>query len=134
MASGKKILIIDDEADLILMVKYRLENSGYEVHVAQSGQEGLRELERIKPDLILLDIMMPYMDGFEVLYKIRNDYVYSGKIPVIMLTGKKDIESMFQAKGFGSSEYITKPFDSEELVRIVDRYLGASHDFRKVSH
>ena len=124
MSLSKKILIIDDEADLTLMIKYRLENSGYEVSTAHSGEEGLRELERIKPDLVLLDVIMPHMDGLETLYKIKNNYIYSGKIPVIMLTGKKDLDSMFQAKGFGSSEYITKPFDSEELVRLVDSYLG----------
>ena len=109
----KKILIIDDEPDLIKMTTFILENAGYRVYGATDGETGLKKFEEVKPDLILLDIIMPEMDGFEVLYILRNNYPERQQVPVIILTVRKDIESAFQARGFGATEYIVKPADRQ---------------------
>ncbi len=119
----KKILIIDDEPDLVTPTKYVLENSGYEVHVASNGEEGLEKFKEIRPDLILLDIMMPHVDGLEMLYRLRNVYQDAKNTPVIMLTARSDVESTFQAKGFGATEYMLKSASTEELLEKIKKLL-----------
>ena len=119
-----ELLIIDDEPDLIKMTTFVLENAGYEVYSATDGKTGLKKFEEVKPDLILLDIIMPDMDGFEVLYILRNNYPEIQQVPVVILTVKKDIESGFQARGFGATEYIVKPVDPKELIDKIEKELS----------
>ena len=119
----KKILLIDDEPDLVTPTKFVLENSGYEVHVASNGEEGLEKFKEIRPDLILLDIMMPHVDGLEMLYRLRNVYQDAKNTPVIMLTARSDVESTFQAKGFGATEYMLKSASTEELLEKIKKLL-----------
>jgi len=117
----ERILLIDDEKDLVKLVVIRLEAAGYEVITAYGGQEGLDKAKIEKPNLILLDIMMPGMDGFEVLHKLKND-TETVNIPVIMLTAKGESQSLFAAQDLKATDYIIKPFETEELLRLVKRY------------
>lgn len=116
-----KILIIDDEKDLVSLIRARLEESDYNVIFAFSGLEGLDKAGQEPPDLILLDIMMPGMDGYEVLNRLKNDEKTS-RIPVIMLTGKGELKSIFEAQQLRAIDYIIKPIDIKLLLKLIKRY------------
>jgi len=111
----KKIMIVDDELDQILTVKVILEKSGedYEVISAQSGKECLKILDTIVPDLILLDIMMPEMSGWELYDKLKQNNIWNS-IPTIFLTSRTD-ETAENAGRFLGDDYIEKPFNSEDF-------------------
>ncbi|HTZ11436.1 MAG TPA: response regulator transcription factor [Candidatus Margulisiibacteriota bacterium] len=111
---GKKILIVDDEANICLLVSAFLEKKGFTVITANNGKEGVSAAHKFLPDLILLDINMPKMDGFAVLEKLKHS-PETMPIPVIMLSGRGDNESKIKASGSYSEYYITKPFELEEL-------------------
>ena len=109
------VLVVDDEPNIVLSLKFLISQQGYEVRTAASGEEALEALAEQVPDLILLDVMMPRPDGYEVCQKIRATPEWKD-IPVIMLTAKgRDVEKQ---KGFamGADDYITKPFSTQELV------------------
>lgn len=111
----KKILFIEDEPDHIMMIRARLEASGFDFISAVDGEEGVKKIRREKPDLILLDIVMPKMDGYQVCKEIKKDKA-TAHIPILIITasGVKDLEEKcLQA---GASEIIKKPFESEDLV------------------
>ena len=108
------ILAVDDESDVLLIVKTALQAEGYNVVTAPDGPDALKTAHEEKPDLILLDVMMPDMDGFEVLDKLRDDDV-TCQIPVIMLTGLTERERKRSAIERGTKYYITKPFDFQDL-------------------
>ncbi len=112
----KKILIVDDEADLVLIIKMRLEQEGYEVITAGDGVEGLEKARSEKPDLVLLDVSMPKMTGEEVLEKLQAGED-TKSIPVIMITGMSEVEDIvkYMTKG-GAKDYIVKPFMSEDFL------------------
>ncbi len=112
------ILIVDDNPDLVDGVKLTLEMEGFQVLAGNSGQEALNILERITPDLILADIMMPNMDGYELYDRVHNDprWVY---VPFIFLTAKTSNEDIVKGKEMGVDDYITKPFDPQQLVATV---------------
>ena len=117
----KKIMVVDDEPDTVDLVKLVLETEGFEVIPAYSGIECLEKLEVEKPDAILLDIMMPGMDGWEVFHKIKDKYQ---DIPVAMLTVRdKDIDKMMGLHVLKASDYIIKPFGRQELVDRVKNIL-----------
>ena len=118
---GKKILVIDDEAHMVELLRERLGRNGYEVISAADGLEGLEKANKENPDLILLDIMMSGMDGFEVLRKLRSG-PETKNIPVIMLTAKADTDSIFRAEDLKSTDYIIKPFDFKELLDLIEKY------------
>ncbi len=118
----KKILVIDDEIDLIYFLKANLELTGkYNVITATSGEEGLRAAFENKPDAILLDIIMPEMDGYEVLRRLRKDHSETSCIPVAMITALRDAEHASIAQKFGVSGYITKPFNIEDVLRMINQ-------------
>jgi len=117
-----KILIVDDNPDLIAVLKVRLESFGYEVVVAEDGVKCLEKTGRDKPDLILLDIMMPEMDGFKVLKKLKEDDRMKA-IPVIMLTAKDSIDDVTKANALGAEDFIVKPFDYRVLVEKIKKML-----------
>ena len=106
------ILVIDDEPDMLSLLERILTGEGYQVRLATDGVYGISILREEKPDLILLDIMMPGPDGFTVLSRIRE---YTN-VPVIMLTGKRDTESLQRAIEIGADDFIKKPFRPAELV------------------
>ena len=118
----KKILVIDDEEDIVKTISFRLNSLGYEVITAENGFDGFEKAQREKPNLILLDVMMPEIDGFEVLRRLRSDQA-TKYTPVIMLTGKGESESLFKAYNLGSTDYIIKPFKMQELLDSVKRYI-----------
>ena len=118
----KKILIIDDEQNICNVVSEFLAKKGFTAITATSGKEGIKNANQLMPDLILLDINMPKMDGFAVLEKLKNSEK-TISIPVIMLTGRGDDESKMKASGLYSQYYITKPFDLEELASKIEQIL-----------
>lgn len=113
---AKKILLIDDEPYLVELMAVRLKSKGFESVTAVSGREGLEKAKREKPDLILLDILMPDMDGYQVLRCLREEEG-TREIPVIMLTVKKWSEDIQRAIAGGAVDYIVKPFEPTILLK-----------------
>lgn len=108
---ARKILVVDDEPRMIRFIRLNLEHDGFEVHDASNGQEALEQLRDVMPDLILLDVMMPGIDGFETLEMIRE----ISNVPVIMLTAKGDVDDRVKGLELGADDYISKPFSPAEL-------------------
>jgi two-component system alkaline phosphatase synthesis response regulator PhoP len=119
----EKILIVDEEIDASTALKVALEAEGYNVIEALDGYEGIRKAKSENPDIILLDIMMPGMDGFEVCQLLKADPA-SMHIPIIMLTAKGEVDDKVEGLELGADDYVTKPFNLKELkarIRIVLR-------------
>lgn len=112
----KKILAVDDEPNILMSIEFILEMEGYEVHVARDGEEALEVAERVRPDLILLDVNMPRKDGYEVC-RILRERKDSAGTKVIMLTAKG--QTLEKKKGIevGADQYVTKPFSAEDLLK-----------------
>lgn len=106
-----KVLVVDDEKALVDLICINLELEGYETVSAHNGMEALKMIEAEKPDLVILDVMMPKMNGFEVLQNIQDK-----SIPVIVVTAKKHINDRLLGLTLGADDYITKPFDNRELM------------------
>ncbi len=117
-----KILVIDDEVHIVELLKFNLEISDYEVEYAYDGVDGYIKAKEIKPDLILLDWMLPNISGIDVLKKIRNDKTLN-KIPVIMLTAKNMENDKVEGLEIGADDYITKPFSVKELLARISTIL-----------
>lgn len=115
------ILIVDDNNEVLEILKQLLEDYEYSVVAASSGLEALQKLEEITPNLILLDISMPQMDGIEVLNRIKRNPKTSS-IPVIMLTAKIDTGTIWKAQEMGACDYIVKPFKTAELLKWIRTY------------
>lgn len=127
----KTILIVEDDSNIRELLRLYLEQEGYRIEAAQDGQEGLRAFKRIHPDLVLLDLMMPVMDGTQVIKEIRA----VSKTPVIMLTAKSDTFDKVAGLDLGADDYITKPFETRELIariRAVLRRYGENEAPRKL--
>jgi DNA-binding response OmpR family regulator len=116
---GKKILVVDDEADILHFLELVLAERGYEVVTAAGGQQALAEARSHAPDLVLLDIMMPQMDGWEVLRLLRVDPRTAG-IPVAMVSARTDAKDRVQGLQEGAVDYICKPFSLDELLAKVE--------------
>jgi two-component system, OmpR family, alkaline phosphatase synthesis response regulator PhoP len=125
MDTPRTIMVVDDNPDIITIVKTILEGKGYNVLSASSGQELLSLLNNQKPDLIILDIMMPEMDGLEVLGRLKG-VTETASIPVILLTAKVQYEDVLGGYKLGADYYITKPFTSTQLVNGINLLLGES--------
>ncbi|OCT11411.1 DNA-binding response regulator [Paenibacillus pectinilyticus] len=117
--SAKKIMIVDDEPKIIRFIAANLKSLNFETAACQSGAEALEKVEAFDPDLILLDLMMPGMDGFEVLTRLR---AYSS-VPVIMLTARSNGADKVQGLNLGADDYLTKPFSLDELFARVNAVL-----------
>ena len=117
------ILVVDDEPDVVEIVRVRLEREGHTVLTAPDGQTGLMLTLTRQPDLVILDIMMPGLDGFEVLRQIKSDPRMTDT-PVIMLTARGDYSAKAEAWEQYAHAYITKPFDGDTLVETVKNALG----------
>jgi DNA-binding response OmpR family regulator len=119
----RKILIIDDENDLTFFVKANLEMSGKcKVLIASNGKEGIKAASKLKPDVILLDIMMPHMDGFEVLKRLKQS-PKTLSIPIIMLSAKGDEDSKMQAASSYNEDYIVKPVQIDALQQKIEEVI-----------
>ncbi len=123
MSKNKLILVCDDDPLLVDLVEYRLSSRGYDVVIARDGGEALDRLQEGRPAAIVLDVMMPVIDGYEVLRRIREDANLSA-VPVIMLTARKKEQDIVEALGLGANDYLVKPFIPEELVARLGRLLG----------
>jgi excisionase family DNA binding protein len=123
-AAGPVILIVDDDPGLRAFVRARLELEGYVVREAGSADEGLVSLEEQSPDLILLDVMMPRVDGWEMLRRVQERHGV-GSIPVLMFSGKVDASAAAEASSRGAHGFIGKPFDPEQLIESAKQMLPA---------
>ena len=116
----KKILAVGDEKHIVRLVQANLERAGYQVVTANDGKEALQKVAEENPDLVVLDVMMPYMDGFEVLQNLRRN-PSTRDIPVVMLTAKAQDADVFKGWQSGVDCYLTKPFNPMELLSFVKR-------------
>lgn len=118
----KKILIVDDEQDIVESLKFVLENCSYTCYCAYNGEDGLKLAREISPDLIILDVMMPRINGYKISRLLKFDAKYKN-IPILMVTARSQEEDKLIGEETGADEYITKPFDLDEVVKIVQKYL-----------
>lgn len=107
-----KILVVDDERPIAEIIKYNLQKEGYEVQTAYDGEEAIKMVHKTNPELVILDIMLPKKNGFDVLKEIRTEYV----MPVVMLTAKEEENDKITGLELGADDYITKPFSNKELI------------------
>ncbi len=120
--AGEKVLIVDDEVDLVETLSFRLEAAGYTALAAHDGLEGLNKARADKPDLIILDVMMPKMDGYQVCRLLKFDQKLK-TIPIIMLTARGQEQDKQTGNQVGADAYMTKPFDSKQLLAKVEELL-----------
>lgn len=125
---SKKILACDDERHIVRLIQVNLERAGYTVVSAFDGTEALKKVEADKPDLIVLDVMMPKMDGFEVLKRLQAN-PETRDIPIIMLTAKAQDADVFRGWSSGVSAYLTKPFNPLELLTFVKRIFSGFDEY-----
>ena len=117
----KKILVIDDEPELLALMMELLTDEGYQAFIAANGADGIRLNELENPDLIVLDLRMPEMDGIETLRQIRKK---DNKVKVVILTGYGSPDTIRDAADLNVSEYLSKPFDNEQLLRVISETIG----------
>lgn len=129
---GDRILVIDDDPDVRSVVEITLQLGGFVVDAAADGPEGLRRIAQAEPDAVVLDVMMPELDGIEVLRQIRSDARYS-HVPVLLLTAKAGVEDRVAGLECGADDYVTKPFEGEELIARVRALVRRSRDTGSIS-
>ncbi|MDO8535681.1 MAG: response regulator [Candidatus Omnitrophota bacterium] len=120
---AKKILIVDDEPDIIKMLQIRLESANYNIVTAQDGQEALNRIKEDTPDLLVLDIMMPKINGYTLFKMLREDLKYKN-IPIIILTASVEIEDLRKCIKEGVEAYLRKPYKPEILLGLIKGLLG----------
>jgi two-component system alkaline phosphatase synthesis response regulator PhoP/two-component system response regulator VicR len=120
-----RILAVDDEPNIVRLIQVNLERHGYQVETANNGAQALAKIRENRPDLLVSDVMMPEMDGFELLKNIRMDAELS-ELPVIMLTAKTQDADVMRGYSHGADMYLTKPFNPAELLQFVKRVLSSS--------
>ena len=119
------VLVVDDEPSIVISLEYLLSQAGYDVHTASDGQQALDAVRALRPRLVLLDVMMPVMNGFEVCRRIRDDPELRGT-RILMLTAKgRDVE-ITEGMALGADAYITKPFATRELMAAIARLMPPS--------
>ena len=121
--ANEKILVVDDDTNICELLRLYLTKEGYQVTTANDGEEGLEKFNQLKPDMVLLDVMMPRMDGLEVCRRIRK----LGNTPVMMLTAKGEIEDRIIGLELGADDYLIKPFSPRELVARVRALFRRAH-------
>jgi len=122
---SSRVLIVEDEPDIRELVVHHLKREGYQVSAASSGEEGLRQVQAAPPDLVILDLMMPAMDGLEVCRRLRQDPA-TASLPIVMLTAKGDEVDRVLGLEIGADDYIVKPFSPKELLARVRAVLRRS--------
>lgn len=123
----KRILIVDDEIDIVDTIQFMLESQNFECLAAYDGEDALLKAKTENPDLILLDIMLPKMDGYKVCRLLKFDEKYKD-IPIIMLTAKAQDVDKLMGKETGADEYVCKPFVMDDLVKMIRGYLKVTND------
>ncbi|HAJ36988.1 MAG TPA: two-component system response regulator [Chloroflexi bacterium] len=124
-----KVLIVDDEANIVISLEFLMEQAGYTVAVARTGEEAIEKIDSFHPDLVLLDVMLPGINGFDILQRIRQHFA-PHEIAVVMLTAKGREVEVTKGLALGANAYITKPFSTRDLLAEVRRYLepGEEHE------
>jgi len=117
-----KILLVEDDEDIVRTIEYVLSKKGYQCIVALDGMDGFQKAKTENPDLILLDLMLPKMNGYKISRLLKFDEKYK-KIPIIMLTAKAQESDKKLGFETGADEYVTKPFEIDKLVEIIEKYL-----------
>jgi len=118
-----KILIVDDEQDIVESLSFMLQSQGYETICAYDGEEGLKLAKEAAPDLIMLDVMMPKINGYKICRLLKYDAKYKN-IPVIMLTARSQESDKLIGEETGADEYITKPFEFNDVLECLQKYTG----------
>ena len=123
MPGGKRVLICDDDPAILRVLQVNLEVEGYETLLAHHGEEALEIANREKPDLIILDIMMPRLDGYQTCERLKGADD-TKDIPVVFLSAKAQQSDIEEGKKYGVADYLTKPFDPDTLVETIERLIG----------
>ena len=129
----KKILIVDDEADFVKALRLTLEQKGYQIEHSSNGAIGIQLARSILPDLILLDIRMPEMDGYQVCYHLKS-HQQTKEIPIIFLTANDDVDCKVKGLELGGVDYVTKPFDFKEILARIQRQLEINDLQKQLKH
>lgn len=124
-----RVLVIDDEPDVLLLCRLNLQHAGHEVIEAQEGARGLMMARTEHPDVVVLDLMLPWVDGYQILAALQED-VATRDLPVVILTAKTQVEDRVRCWEDGASEFVTKPFPPEELMDTLERVTAMSTDER----
>lgn len=124
MAGPHRILLVDDEPSIVKMVGKRLEVEGFQVLIAMDGQDGLAKAQAEQPDLIILDLMLPKLNGYEVCTMLKQDTRYQ-KIPIVLFTAKAQDKDEKMGMECGANAFVRKPFRAQELMEHIRRLLGA---------
>jgi DNA-binding response OmpR family regulator len=127
MNSKKRVLVVEDDPHVVIFVADTLEYMGFVVFVARNGIEGLAEARKEKPDLVILDVMMPEMDGYEVCRRLKAD-VKTQRLPILMLTAKGQIQDKVKGLDIGADDYLAKPYDKEEFESRVRALIRRTSD------
>lgn len=122
MGDNKKILVVDDEQDIVETLKFMLEAQGYDCYCAYDGETGLNMAKEIIPDLMILDVMMPKINGYKISRLLKYDNKYKD-IPIIMVTARSQEDDKLIGQETGVNEYITKPFELDDVIAKVKEYL-----------
>ena len=117
-SNSKRILLVDDEPNIIIPIEFLMQQQGYQVDMAYNGKDALTKMEAHTPDVVILDVMMPEMDGFEVARQIRNNSKYENT-SIVFLTAKGTDQDKMSGYDSGGEIYLTKPFENDELVQTV---------------
>jgi DNA-binding response OmpR family regulator len=125
MPTRKRILIVDDEPNIVISLEFLMKREAYDVQVAPDGESALAALEERTPDLVVLDVMLPRMNGFEVCRRIRADPRWQ-RVKVLILTAKGRDTEVAKGLGLGADAYVTKPFSTKDLVAQVKALLGGA--------
>jgi DNA-binding response OmpR family regulator len=122
---AKRVLVVDDEPNIVMSLRFLMEREGFEVEVAPTGEAALEALQRAPADLVLLDVMMPKLDGFEVCQRIRTNPAWA-KTKIVMLTARGREIERDKGLALGADAYVTKPFSTRELVARVKQMLESA--------
>ena len=120
---SKRVLIVDDEKNIVVSLEFLLEQAGYQYEIARDGREAMTLLTEFSPDLVLLDVMLPHINGFEVCRRIRENSAWAD-IKIIMLTAKGQEAEMAKGLALGANAYISKPFSTKMLIQQINTILG----------
>lgn len=124
-----KVLLVEDEQTLSMIIKDTLEENGFEMHLAADGEEGLRLFFELRPDVLVADVMMPRIDGFEMVKRIRQT---DRRTPVLFLTARSAINDVVEGFELGGNDYLKKPFGMQELIVRIKALAGKVHSFEQV--
>lgn len=123
--TGKRVLIVEDDAAIIELLRFLLEQEGLEVEVARDGLKALDKMEAFSPDLVLLDLRLPKLEGMDVLWEMRQNPRWNN-VPVVIISVDSSPQTMLQGWRLGVDSYFIKPFDPDELIRVIRRILSVS--------